>query len=133
MALIAISRFQSMADHTPRAINIPHLLRLKIVKISVIKNLPSSRLSLNQLIEVLLHDIVTGYLNKYSFITYKIKVFMGRKNSHKLCTNYQKDAHKFRSRVKNVSRSTYCKVQTSGATQVAEGSTKCCDFSHQVL
>ena len=48
------SRFQSMADHSPRAINIPHLLRLKIVKISVIKNLPSSRLSLNQFIQVLL-------------------------------------------------------------------------------
>ena len=43
---------------------------------------PGSRLSLNQLIQVLLHDIVfTGYLNKYSFITNKIKVFMGRKNS----------------------------------------------------
>ena len=78
-----------MADHSPRAINIPHSPRPKIVKISVIKNLLSPRLSLNQLIQVLLHDKVTSYLNKYSFITNKIKVFIRKKNSQKLYTNYQ--------------------------------------------
>ena len=46
------------------------------------------------LVSPIFNDIVTGYLNKYSFITNKIIVFMGRKNSQKLCTNYQEPLQK---------------------------------------